>query len=212
VPPSGALTVVSLLRNWTSVIGSGWARRVLAVGLLEGALMFGALAFVPTWLHERTGMSLAAAGGAVAALGLGGLAYTTNARRLIPLLGERWLLTAGGALIATGFVLLVTLAHAPADAWTWVAALGGCGVAGVGFYMLHSTMQTLATQLAPHARATAVGLFAVAIFVGQSIGVAVSAWLGPRIGHASVVVGAGLLMAALGAAMGRAVDRRRTVA
>ncbi|RPH42114.1 MAG: MFS transporter [Burkholderiales bacterium] len=190
-------------RAVATVLGDGWARLLLAAAFVEGALMFGALAFVPTWLHDRTGMTLSAAGGAVAALGLGGLLYATNAKRVIARLGERRLLALGGALIAVGYVGVALLARPPAGLATFAAAMGGCGLAGVGFYMLHNTLQTLATQLAPQARATAIGLFAVAIFIGQSVGVALAARLEPAIGHDWVMVAAGLLLAALGVALSR---------
>ena len=75
--------------------------------------------------------------------------------------------------------------------------------------MLHNTTQTLATQLAPQARATAVGLFAVSLFVGQSVGVAIAASLGPWIGHGAVVFGAGLSMAVVIGGFSAAVGRRQ---
>ena len=209
-PPAPVGRAEPLLQGWRTVLSSGWSRRVLATALLEGALMFGALAFVPSWLHERAGLPLAAAGVAVAAVGIGGLVYAALARRLIPLLGERGTLTLGGATVALGFVALAFAPRAPGGAGgAWAVALGACTVAGVGFYMLHNTMQTLATQLAPQARATAIGLFAVALFVGQSVGVAVSAQLGAALGHALVVAAAGVAMAALGARLGRALARRQ---
>ncbi|MFN9771834.1 MAG: MFS transporter [Burkholderiales bacterium] len=209
VPPGAATTAISLLRGWHAGLAGGWSRRVIGFALVEGALMFGALAFVPTWLHERAGLSLAAAGGAVAAMGAGGLAYAAFASRLIPLLGERGTLTLGGALVALGLAALAASPAAGLGTPTWIVAIAACGVAGVGFYMLHNTMQTLATQLAPHARATAIGLFAVALFVGQSVGVSVAAPVGAALGHAAVIAAAGVAMAVLGAGLGRAVARRR---
>jgi predicted MFS family arabinose efflux permease len=208
VPPSGVPAALAALYGWRLVLGDGWSRRVLVGALAEGALMFGVLAFVPSWLHERTGMSLAAAGAAVGAVGVGGLLYATSARRFIARLGERGLLAAGGATVCAGFVVLAAFARGPADATTWLVALAGCGLAGFGFYMLHNTMQTLATQLAPQARATAVGLFAVAIFAGQSIGVATVARIGPTLGFATTFVACGAALAALGIALGAMVSRR----
>ena len=62
-------------------------------------------------------------------------------------------------------------------AWTQQLALGalGCLAAGLGFYMLHNTLQTQATQMAPEARGSAVTLFASMLFLGQSAGVLVAA-------------------------------------
>ena len=50
-------------------------------------------------------------------------------------------------------------------------------VAGLGFYMLHNTLQVQATQMAPERRGVAVSLFAFCYFVGQSIGVALAGFL-----------------------------------
>jgi len=47
----------------------------------------------------------------------------------------------------------------------------GCLSTGFGFYMLHNTRQTQATQMAPTSRGTAVTLFACLLFFGQSSGV-----------------------------------------
>lgn len=41
--------------------------------------------------------------------------------------------------------------------------------------MLHNTLQTQATQMAPQARGAAVALFASVLFIGQSMGVSVVA-------------------------------------
>ncbi len=56
-----------------------------------------------------------------------------------------------------------------------VASALGCLSAGLGFYMLHNTLQTQATQMAPEARGSAVTLFACMLFFGQSAGVLVAA-------------------------------------
>ena len=51
----------------------------------------------------------------------------------------------------------------------WLAALA-MFVAGISFYMLHNSMQTEATELAPSARGSAVALFACGFFIGQGLG------------------------------------------
>lgn len=139
-------------------------RWVLAVVGVEGALGFGTLAFVPARMVDGYGLSASAAGGVMVLYGLGGLVYSLQARRWLALLGERGLVLLGASLIAAGLVLL---AWGPVAAW---AALG-CFLAGVGFYMLHNTLQVQATQMAPEARGTAVTLFACLLFMGQSVGV-----------------------------------------
>jgi predicted MFS family arabinose efflux permease len=104
------------------------------------------------------------AGALMALYGIGGLAYSQQARRWLGWFGERGLARLGSTLVALGLLLL---------AWSHHVALAalGCLAAGLGFYMLHNTLQTQATQMAPEARGSAVTLFACMLFFGQSTGV-----------------------------------------
>jgi hypothetical protein len=43
-------------------------------------------------------------------------------------------------------------------------------VAGTAYYMLHNSLQTEATEIAPAARGSAVALFACGLFAGQGLG------------------------------------------
>ncbi len=52
---------------------------------------------------------------------------------------------------------------------------------GLGFYMLHNTLQTNATQMTPEARGTAVAIFSSAIYLGQTLGVAAGALVFDRL-------------------------------
>lgn len=45
-------------------------------------------------------------------------------------------------------------------------------MSGAGFAMLHSTLQTWATELAPDARGTATSMFVTAVFTGAAVGTA----------------------------------------
>jgi predicted MFS family arabinose efflux permease len=80
-------------------------------------------------------------------------------------------------------------------------------MAGLGFYMLHNTLQVQATQMAPAARGTAVTLFASSLFFGQSTGVLLMAqsvdmgWLA----YAFSVAAAGVVV--LGVVVFRLVGR-----
>lgn len=141
-------------------------RWVLSVVGIEGALMFGMLSFVPAWLGQQHGLGTGAAGSVLALYGVGGLLYSRIARRLLHALGERGLATAGGAVLGAALLVLTWAPH-------WALAAPGCLLAGAGFYMIHTTLQTQATQMAPTQRGSAVALFACVLFLGQSAGVAV---------------------------------------
>lgn len=151
-------------RTTASLLATSRVRWVLGVTAAEGALVFGAMAFMPTHLHQHYGLSVMAAGSVMMLYGVGGLLYSQMARRWLAWLGERGLARTGAGLVVSGLLLL---------AWgttVWMGLLA-CLLAGLGFYMLHNTLQVQATQMAPAARGTAVTLFASSLFFGQSMGV-----------------------------------------
>ena len=174
-----------------SIFASPWARVVVATVFAEGMLVFGALAFIPTHLHYARGMELSKAGLALVAYALGGAVFAVFARQIVRALGEVRL-ALGGTLMLTGGCLVV--------AWSphaGVAALG-CLVAGLGFYALHNTLQTNATQMAPERRGAAMALFASLFFLGQSVGIAIAGALVERFGSTAVIVGAGIAVIPVG--------------
>lgn len=167
------------------------ARWILTVVMAEGALAFGAIAFIPSLLQRQYALSLSLAGGIAAFYGIGGFLYTRVAGRLLSRIGERGLARLGGVLLVLGFV---SFAYAPLLAWTPVA----CLLAGFGFYCLHNTLQTNATQMAPAARGAAMSLFACFLFIGQSVGVSAAAWVADNLSDQLIfaVAGVGLLILA----------------
>ena len=187
VPGAAAFSLANYLTSTLALLRVARVRWVLAVVAVEGALAFGTLAFVPARMVDGFGLSASAAGGVMVLYGVGGLIYSVFARRWLAALGERGLALLGAALIAVG---LLALAWAPAVGW----AMLGCFLAGLGFYMLHNTLQVQATQMAPEARGTAVTLFACLLFLGQSTGVLLVAfsvdrgWLPPVFTAAAVGV------------------------
>ncbi len=166
--------------EYGAILRSSWARVVLVTSGVEGALVFGAFAFFAAHLHLELGVPLTVAGALVMPFGLGGFVFALQTRRLLGRLGETGLARTGGALMLCGALLV---AAAPGK----VAAAVACFAMGLGFYMLHNTLQTNATQMAPERRGTAVSAFAFSYFLGQSIGVAVAGWAVSRIGAAGVI-------------------------
>ncbi|WP_291914317.1 MFS transporter [Limnohabitans sp.] len=176
------------------LLGTPRVRWILTVTAAEGALVFGAMAFMPTHLHQQFGLSVVAAGSVMMLYGVGGLLYSQMARRWLAWLGERGLVRTGAALVVVGLLVL---------AWgsgVWLGMLA-CLMTGLGFYMLHNTLQVQATQMAPAARGSAVTLFACSLFFGQSTGVLLMAqsvdlgWLAYAFTAAAVgVSGLGVLV------------------
>ena len=113
----------------------------------------------------RFGVGFTLVGLTVGCFALGGLLYTSMVAMLVNRLGQTGLATGGGFLLAIGFL---TLALQPV--W-WVAPPAMIGI-GLGFYMLHNTLQTNATQMTPQARGTAVAIFSSSLYMGLTAGVA----------------------------------------
>jgi predicted MFS family arabinose efflux permease len=185
----------SMARAFLRMFGltrSPWVRVILAIVFLEGALFYGPLAFAAYHAHRYLGLGIAASGMLMAAFAAGGLLYAAVAGRLVPRLGERGLVLAGGSFIGMGYL---GLALAPAAGFAVPCLMS----LGAGLYMLHNTLQVHATQMAPDSRGAAVALFAFFLFTGQSAGVWLSSQAVDAIGTLPVfaVAAAGLPLLAL---------------
>ena len=153
-----------LVADYSAVLSNRWARIVMLAAVFEAALMWGAFAYVGADLHLRFALSFTLVGLIVGTFGIGGLIYAGSVQRLVGRFGQTGLATFGGLLVGVAY-----LALAVAPAW-WIAPAAVVAV-GLGFYMLHNTLQTNATQMSPQARGTAVALFSSALYIGQSLGV-----------------------------------------
>ncbi len=193
-PAQLAMTYLRLVRR-------PWPRTVLLTVFAEGFLFFGAFAYVGLALHDTFGLTFTMVGLVLGAFGLGGVLYALSAPALVRRLGERGLARGGGVLLAAG---LLTLPFAPR---AWLAA-PAIGLLGLGFYMLHNTLQTNATQMSPEARGLAVATFASCFFIGQGLG----AWLGglvvDGVGTTPLFVAAAPLLLLLALAFAHRLARR----
>ncbi|MDQ2780665.1 MAG: MFS transporter [Pseudomonadota bacterium] len=196
--PGGVIS--RTIAEFGGVLALPWARVVLALVFFEGMGLYGPFAFIATHVHRAFGLSLSAAGALTMAYGGGGFVFAVGSRRLVARLGESGLVAWGGVLMTLS---LLTVAFAPA--WGW--ALGGCFLLGLGFYMVHNTLQVNATQMAPARRGAAVAAFASCFFLGQSVGVASGGlWVGAIGTRGILAVGSGVvaLVAAAFVALRRA--------
>ena len=177
------------------VLRVAWARHVLLTVSLEGAVTFGALAFVPAHLHSSYGLSLASSGSLVMLFGFGGLIFAMRSRDLVARLGEVGLINVGASLMGASLVLLALTPF-------WWLAFPACSGFGLGFYMLHNTLQINATQMAPERRGAAVAAFASCFFLGQAVGVATGSAVLSSIGTRGVLAASGVLVMMIGLRFG----------
>ena len=205
---AGAVGAVSFGTLYRRVFENPKAPWLYGGVLAEGALFFGLFPFMGSILIERSAGSVAATAGeaglVLGAFGVGGLLYAVAVRALIRHLGvsRMALLGACGAGLC-----MAALAFAPA--W-WLAAAAMLG-AGFFLYMLHNSMQTEATELAPSARGSAVSLFACGFFLGQGIGPLLFGPLAHLIGFPGALLATGLALVVMGLVMVRRVFDRPAV-
>jgi predicted MFS family arabinose efflux permease len=149
----------------------------------------------------RFGVSFTLVGLFVGGFAIGGLLYSLSVKTLVNRFGPVGLAAGGGALLALAFV---TLAVEP------IALLAPLAIvcSGLGFYMLHNTLQTNATQMTPQARGTAVAIFSSAIYFGQTAGVAAGGVIFDRFTAVPVFLAAAVILLALGLWFARALLRR----
>jgi predicted MFS family arabinose efflux permease len=81
---------------------------------------------------------------------------------------------------------------------------------GLGFYMLHNTLQTNATQMTPQARGTAVAIFSASLYLGQTAGVAAGGVIFDRFTAVPVFLIAAAVLLALALWFARQLKRRRS--
>ncbi|HEY7247359.1 MAG TPA: MFS transporter [Xanthobacteraceae bacterium] len=156
------------IADYIAVFSSPWARFVILAVFIEASIGWGAFAYVGADLHARFGLSFAAVGLIVGAFGVGGLLYAGSVQQLVDMFGQPGLAVFGGTMMGIAYLVLAIQA-----AW-WLAPVAVAAV-GLGFYALHNTLQTNATQMTPQARATGVAIFSSAIYLGQMLGVAAGA-------------------------------------
>jgi predicted MFS family arabinose efflux permease len=174
--------------------------------MLEGALFYGMFPFMSELLVATTvrggGAISVETGLVLGAFGIGGLLYALSVRRLLRLFGVRRMCLIGSAAAALCYAALAAL-----PLW-WLDA-AAMFVAGVAFYMLHNSMQTEATELAPSARGSAVALFACGFFIGQGVGPLLFGALLHALGPQVALVAVALAVIVLGRiVVARVIDRR----
>jgi predicted MFS family arabinose efflux permease len=161
--PRKQVDLADIGRNYRVILQHPYARLCYPAVFIEGCCVLGVFPFVAAFLVELGEPRLSIAGVVIAGFAVGGLVYTSSVSRLLPVLGEKGLMIGGGLLIASQ---LVAIAFGP----PWQVQLACFIVLGCGFYMIHGSLQTFASEISVEARSTAVGLHAFFFFLGQTAG------------------------------------------
>lgn len=186
----------SAVAGYAHILRMPAARLLYASVAIEGGLVFGSFPYFSLELHDRGIGATAEAGFAVAAFGVGGLIYAAIAKQVLGRIGQDRMVLLGGLLCLmayTGFAL------APVAAVFIAAGL----VLGTGMFMIHNSIQTRVTELAPHLRGTAVSLHAFHFFLGQTAGPAVYGFMLRSAGATPAFLCGGACLLALATMLGR---------
>lgn len=148
------------------VFRNRWALIVLSLTVVEGALLVGVLNYIPVALQDR-GYSVVIAGLAAAVFGVS-VVFGSQLTKVLLSLWPAWvILLAGGLGVAFAYGML-------AIAITFPVAASAAGILGFAWAFAHTQMQTWMTDAVADARPVGMSLFAVALFGGGSIGVALA--------------------------------------
>lgn len=159
----GQVDLRAAVSNYRTIFRNPLAKICFGAVFLEALFMYGVFPHIATMMHNAGETRAAIAGVVIAGFGIGGALYGVLVSRLLPLLGERWMMRLGGATM--GLCLVVIAAMLP-----WPVEFGNFMLLGFGFYMLHAVIQIYASELAPAARGSSMALHTFFFFLGQAAG------------------------------------------
>jgi MFS transporter, DHA1 family, inner membrane transport protein len=156
------LDLRSVLSRNRAIFAIRTARICYSTVALEALFLFGIFPYVAVLLSKAGETRATIAGLVVAAFALGGMVYSLSVRQLLRWFGQKQIMTAGGAFAALG---LFIVAAGPA----WPVQALAFATMGLGFYMLHASIQVYVTEFAPATRSSAVAFHTFSFFVGGGI-------------------------------------------
>jgi MFS family permease len=159
--------LLELVRPLGTVLADRWARIVMLLALVEGAIVLGTLTYLSPAL-QALGYSATVAGVVSGAYGVGTVLVSRVVRPLVGRIPPSGLAAIGGACLVAGWAV-------PSFGVSLPTILVAGLLLGATWAFLHSTLQTWATEVVPAARASAVALFAGVLFLGSAIGTGVAA-------------------------------------
>jgi predicted MFS family arabinose efflux permease len=160
---------------------------------LEGLAIYGITPFIGDLLQSRGAGGLREAGFVIGGLGIGGLLYAFVVPVILKFATRPVMMAVGGLIAAMGL-------GGVGQEVAWTVQMACMVVLGFGFFLLHNSVQTEVTELAPSARASSFSLHAFSFFLGQALGPIVYGASLPVVGAPSSLAGGAAILAATGLA------------
>jgi DHA1 family inner membrane transport protein len=202
--PRQPLDPRTVILRYRAIFRIPTARICYLTVLSEGIFLMGLFAYVAVLLLEAGETRASIAGLVIASFAVGGIIYTVSIGALLRLLGQRYVMITGGLFMATG---IAVMAFTP----PWQAQCAVFAMMGLGFYMLHASIQVFVTELAPATRSSAIAFHTFSIFVGQSIGTAAFGYGLTLIGSAATLAICSAAIALTGIASSTLLTRPKSV-
>ena len=191
----------TLRKGYRTIFANPNTRFCYSAVFVEGCCVFGLFPFIAAFLFDLGEKSLSIAGIVIAGFAVGGLLYTLTVSRMLPRLGVKGMMIAGGCLVA---LQLGALAFGPGWKLQFLSMLA----MGWGFYMIHGCLQVFASELSIGARATAMSLHSFFFFMGQTVGPLAYGFGLHHSGKMPTLLASAAIMVMLGLACARLLRQR----
>jgi predicted MFS family arabinose efflux permease len=167
--------------------------------------MYMSFTYVAALLQARLALGTGSIGVLIAFFGIGGIAFVLVARHLVRWSREGSRARLGGGLLGVGFMLLMSVSFVLISGFALF-------ILGLGFFMLHNTLQVRATHMARDATGTALSLFSATFFLAQALGAGFGGWSFDHVGASVSCGSSAAILAGLGFAMGWIADKQESAA
>lgn len=161
---------IPLRERYQRIFSSRRSRTVYLAVALEGVILFGGFTYLGVYGNKFLGLDYFTVGLLTAGFSVAAFIGSHFVSPIIKQVGQHRMPLIGSTLLTCAFGLIWLIPH-------WGALLAGFLLLGLGFIVLHTTLQTYATELLPAARSTCMSLFAFFLFLGNGIGPACLGWV-----------------------------------
>ncbi len=166
LPEPARVSSITLRASLPGLIHHRGTALVLGLSFVEGFTILGFLVFLPATL-QLSGVNTSAAGGVTAFYGVTVVIFAWVVKHVSRRRSAALIIVVGGGCAVGAFALLA----ARQNVFTVFIA---CALLGTAWPLMHTTLQTWATEAEPSARAVVVSAFAGMLFLGNAGGT----WIG----------------------------------
>lgn len=159
-----------LLPRYQKIFASRRSRIVYTAVWLEGAIFYGGFTYLGVYANLYLGLDFYLVGILTAFFSCAAFVGSRFVPAILQRVSQPRMPVLGAALMTLAFTLICFITH-------WAALLLCFVLLGLGFIVIHSTLQTYATELLPEARGTCMSLFAFFLFLGNGLGPVFFGWV-----------------------------------